>query len=59
MHFPDFLDQTVKIYKNHKIKNYLFGMFSPRVIKKENFSKKVEILCFLMIFAAAEQCEKV
>ena len=38
MYFPDFQDQRVKIYKNRKIKNCLFGMFSSRVIKKmQNF----------------------
>ena len=41
MDFPDFQDQRVRIYKNHKIKNCLFGMFSSRVIKqKQNFQKK-------------------
>ena len=35
MYLPDFQDQRVKIYKNHKIKNCLFGMFSSRVIKKK------------------------
>ena len=40
MYFPDFQDQRVKIYKNRKIKNCLFGMFSSRVIKKkQNFQK--------------------
>ena len=41
MYFSDFQDQRVKIHKNRKIKNCLFGMFSPRVIKKKViFSKK-------------------
>ena len=40
MYLPDFQDQRVKIYKNHKIKNCLFGMFSSKVIKKmQNFQK--------------------
>ena len=40
MYFPDFQDQRVKIYKNRKIKNCLFGMFSSKVIKKmQNFQK--------------------
>ena len=40
MYFPDFQDQRVKIYKNHKIENCLFGMFSSKVIKKiQNFQK--------------------
>ena len=40
MYFPDFQDQRVKIYKNRKIKNCLFGMFSSKVIKKmQTFQK--------------------
>ena len=40
MDFPDFQGQRVKIYKNRKIKNCLFGMFSSKVIKKNaKFSK--------------------
>ena len=34
MDFRDFQDQRVKIYKNRKIKNCLLGMFSSKVIKK-------------------------
>ena len=47
MDFRDFQDQRVKIYKNHKIKNCLFGMFSSRVIKKKaKFSKKWNFYVF-------------
>ena len=47
MDFRDFQDQRVKIYKNRKIKNCLFGMFSSRVIKKkQNIQKNGNFVIF-------------
>ena len=47
MYFPDFQDQRVIIYKNHKIEYCLFGMFSSRVIKKRKIFKKSGNFVFL------------
>ena len=47
MDLRDFQDQRVKIYKNRKIKNCLLGMFSSRVIKKDqNFQKSGNFVFF-------------
>ena len=47
MDFRDFQDQRVKIYKNRKIKNCLLGVFSSRVIKKDqNFQKSENFVFF-------------
>ena len=47
MDFRDFQDQRVKMYKNRKIKNCLLGMFSYRVIKKDQHFQKSENFVFL------------
>ena len=48
-------DQRAKFFKNHKIKNTPSILISFKMLKKLQKIKKVKILCFLMIFAAAEQ----
>ena len=52
---PDFLDQRAKFFKNRKIKNTPSILISFKMLKKLQKIKKVKFLCFLMIFAAAEQ----
>ena len=47
MDFRDFQDQRAKIYKNRKIKNCLLGMFSSRVIKKDQHFQKSGNFVFL------------
>ena len=51
----DFLDQRAKFFKNRKIKNTPSILISFKMFKKIEKIEKVKILCFLMIFAAAEQ----